>query len=61
MIFGRHGVQFGRNRIGIGLQNGMDVARQPSHIPTKQPLTRCFVERMTGIEPAYSAWESETG
>ena len=25
----------------------------------KQPLTRVYVERMTGIEPAYSAWEAD--
>ncbi len=50
--------QFGRDRIGFRLQRGTDVARQPTPNVAKPPLNRCFVERMTGIEPAYSAWEA---
>ena len=48
-----------RNRAQFRFQRGTDTVRLSTRCATKQPLSWCFRERMTGIEPAFSAWEAD--
>ncbi len=50
-----------RRALDVPTDVGTRGHRSRMRTAKKWPLTWCFRERMTGIEPAFSAWEALRG